>query len=105
MCGGRDFTDRGRVQDALQELPADAVLVHGDGSGADRLAAQVWAAAGRMHEAHPADWARYGKAAGVIRNREMVDSGVDLVLAFPGGTGTADTVARATAAGVPVRHA
>lgn len=55
-------------------------------------------------EVHPADWGRYGKAAGPIRNQEMLESGIDLVIALPGGRGTADMVRRAEGAGVPVRR-
>ena len=56
----------------------------------------------------PADWIRHGRAAGPIRNEQMLREGCpDLVVAFhddPGlGRGTADMVRRALAAGVPVR--
>ncbi len=47
-------------------------------------------------------WERHGRAAGVIRNQAMLDYGIDLVLAFPGGRGTADMVRRARSAGVAV---
>lgn len=57
-------------------------------------------------EPHPADWQRHGKAAGHIRNAEMVQAGADLVLAFyqrgARNTGTADLVRRASRAGIPV---
>lgn len=47
----------------------------------------------------------YNAAAGGIRNQRMLDEGKpDLVLAFPGGKGTADMVRRARKAGVPVRE-
>jgi len=50
-----------------------------------------------------ANWRTHGKAAGPIRNQQMLDEGrPHLVVAFPGGTGTADMVRRAKAAGVPV---
>lgn len=51
----------------------------------------------------PANWKSHGKGAGPIRNQKMIDEGKpDLVLAFPGGRGTADMVRRAKAAGVRV---
>jgi hypothetical protein len=106
VTGGRDFADRDAVVAALGELPADAVLVHGAARGADTLAARWWSTIQRrMVEAYPADWARHGKAAGAIRNQQMLDTGIDLIVAFPGGRGTADMVRRARAAGLPVRHA
>ena len=107
MCGGRDyddwetmwrvFTDEGFF---AGEAPT---LVHGDARGADRMAEHIWSEVGEPVEAHPADWEKYGRAAGPKRNQEMLDSGVDLVLAFPGGRGTADMVKRARAAGKAVR--
>lgn len=57
----------------------------------------------RPVRAFPADWHRDGKAAGPIRNRRMLLEGMpDLVVAFPGGRGTADMVRRARAAGIEV---
>jgi hypothetical protein len=52
---------------------------------------------------YPADWTRHGKAAGPKRNQLMLDKEKpDLVIAFPGGKGTADMVARAKAQGFKV---
>jgi hypothetical protein len=45
----------------------------------------------------------YGKGAGPRRNKQMIEEGnPDLVIAFPGGRGTADMINRARAAGVRV---
>ena len=103
VCGGRDFEDVDRVRSVLALLRPDILLIHGDARGADRCAARVWEASfdGRT-EAHPADWRGQGKAAGAIRNRQMLNIGVDAVIAFPGGTGTANMVSIARHAGVPV---
>ncbi len=49
-----------------------------------------------------ADWANYGKGAGHIRNQQMLDSGIDLAIEFPGGRGTADMRRRLDKAGVKV---
>ena len=56
-------------------------------------------------EVFKADWKRYGnKSAGPIRNREMltVRFGVDILVAFPGGKGTADCVRQARELGIRV---
>lgn len=105
VCGGRDFNDWQYMQSKLEQLLKIEwmfVLVHGDCRGADRLAAG-WAKWKELIvEAYPADWNTYGKAAGGIRNQEMLDSGLDGVIAFPGDVGTADMVRIAIKAGVPV---
>ncbi|MGL5734934.1 MAG: hypothetical protein ACRCYS_08705 [Beijerinckiaceae bacterium] len=52
---------------------------------------------------YPADWDRYGKGAGHLRNQQMIDEGAPTAaVAFPGGRGTADMVARLHRASVPV---
>jgi hypothetical protein len=102
VTGGRDFDSWGLVVHALRQMPEGAVLVHGAARGADSLCAEWWEMQERDDEPHPADWKAHGKAAGPIRNQEMVDSGLDLLLVFPGGRGTADMRSRAVAAGVPV---
>jgi len=51
----------------------------------------------------PADWSRHGKSAGPIRNRQMLIEGrPDIVVAFPGGKGTANMIKQAVEAGVKV---
>lgn len=94
----------------LDALPRDGlVIVHGGARGADRLAG-AWAHdRGVTEEIHPADWAAHGRAAGPIRNAEMLASGVDLVLAFrsPGesrGTDHMVSIARKAGVGVEVHH-
>lgn len=103
VCGGRDYADRATMERVLMDLSVDALLIHGDARGADKLAAEIWDHWVQRTEPHPADWKRHGNAAGPIRNQEMLDSGIDLVVAFPGGSGTADMVRRAKAAGIEVR--
>lgn len=107
ICGGRNFDDRNLFDAVMDELVRDMgcpeTIIHGNASGADMMA-DVWAK--RMairRERFPAQWYKYGKAAGPIRNQEMIDQGSPhLVIAFPGGNGTADMVRRAKKAGIPV---
>lgn len=106
VCGGRDFTDAALVERALGTLAKTTVIdciIEGNQRGADRIAG-YWARRHRIPDLKfNADWTKHGKAAGPIRNQQMLDKGrPDLVVAFPGGTGTADMVRRARAAGVEV---
>ena len=104
VCGGREYADLARVFDLL-DRNKDRIgrLVQGGARGADRLA-ETWALDRRVECAsYPAEWDRYGKRAGSMRNLEMLtDAKPDLVVAFPGGVGTADMIRRAKRAGVRV---
>ena len=107
ITGGRTYTDATTIRQTLAEYHQNPppVLVCGDAPGADREAATVAAyLLGWRVERHPAQWDRHGRAAGPIRNQHMADLGADLVLAFPGGRGTAHMVRCAQRAGIPIRR-
>jgi hypothetical protein len=72
--------------------------------GADYLAESVAHELGWEVEQYPADWDTYGRAAGPIRNAQMVEKGADVCLAFPmtGSRGTIDCMRRAKIARIPV---
>jgi aspartokinase-like uncharacterized kinase len=108
VCGGRTYSDRSAVFGALdalrQRVPyGTLIIIQGGSTGADALARE-WATARIQSCANaPADWRRYGRAAGPLRNQEMIDNyNPQLVMAFPGGSGTADMVRRARDAGIEV---
>lgn len=104
VCGGRDYRSRGTVFHTLTELHPSVVIHGGCPTGADAFA-QEWASPVVPIEMYAAEWDKHGKAAGPIRNQRMIDEGKpDLVVAFPGGRGTADMVRRARKAGIPVRE-
>lgn len=106
VCGGREYDDWIAVYAALDRLRAKtgvAAIIHGDAPGADTLAGE-WARDRGVEEVrYPADWERLGNRAGPIRNQRMLNEArPDGVVALPGGTGTADMVRRARAAGLKV---
>ncbi|QGF20319.1 hypothetical protein SEA_SIXAMA_169 [Gordonia phage Sixama] len=107
ITGSRHTVDMKTIEHRLahefEEHP-DAVLVHGGAAGADNIAGYIWFEFGGNVEVHYANWDQYGKAAGNIRNQEMVDLGAYLCLAFPmkQSTGTFDCIKRADKAGIPV---
>lgn len=110
VCGGRDFCDRDLMSRTLAPYkprhinsPSEHKIIQGGARGADRMARE-WAETFRVpYREFPANWDRDGKAAGPIRNQRMIDEGKpDLVIAFPGGSGTADMVRRARRAKIRV---
>lgn len=115
VCGSRHFNDFYLASNILLEHFTGGpgfTLIHGDAKGADRLSERVI----RHYfyklddlvsiERYPADWEKHGKAAGHIRNKQMLDEGKpDLVIAFlaKDSKGTKNMIDQATKAGVPVK--
>ena len=106
VCGSRFYTDYAKIYDYLKRLNASQVIAGGC-RGADALAIRAACALGVPFREFPADWQRFGKAAGPMRNQQMLDEGgPDLVLAFHGNLeeskGTKDMVHRAIKQGFPL---
>lgn len=110
VTGSRDWTDEATIRKAFKPIrqkhhPDDVVLVSGAcPTGADRICELIAHDNLWRVERHPADWERYGTAAGPIRNEEMVRAGADQVLAFrrAKSRGTGHTIELAQTAGLPV---
>lgn len=106
VCGGRDYDDWGKVCDTLLNITRSkpyVTIIEGGARGADRLGRRFALEMEYTYITYPADWEKYGRGAGHIRNQQMLDEGKpDLVVAFPGGRGTANMIERAKKAGVEV---
>lgn len=104
VCGGRDYVYWRELSMHLDRyLSKRPTIIQGGAKGADYLA-KVWAVYHNLrHFEEPADWKTFGRSAGSIRNAVMLEKySPDLVVAFRGGRGTADMIAKAKNAGVPV---
>lgn len=118
VCGGRDFQDREKIHEILKEylyLKPDLTIIQGGQVTTDWKTGRKWGAdylAKKWAEANDvsvlefkANWNKYGKPAGMIRNQQMLDEGnPDIVIAFKGGNGTADMVKRSKAQDKEVRE-
>lgn len=97
ICGGRAFNDHKMFNDAMlcakPWFDKNYCIINGFAKGADMMA-HVWAFfEGRPSICMPANWSYYGNKAGAIRNTWMLDfTFPDLVIAFPGGDGTANMI-------------
>ena len=112
VCGSRDYTNASLIEETLSVLHrwlGPFILVHGAcPTGADKIASNWAQRKGITQEPHPANWRGNGKRAGYVRNQEMIDSGIDQVLAFSTGMlayskGTYMMVGLAEFAGVRVQ--
>ena len=111
VCGDRNWTDRAAIVREVQKVAAQHVdsvitIMHGAARGADTIAGQVAKSLGLPVLVFSANWDLYGRAAGPIRNQQMLDQNPDLVLAFHPdivkSKGTGDMVRRARKKGTPV---
>lgn len=104
VCGGRNFNDWPLLQHTLDKIQP-ATIIHGAARGADSLAGVYAKKKGIPCRAFPADWNKYGRSAGFRRNEEMLTkANPDLVVAFPGGNGTAHMVRTARERGYKVQQ-
>ena len=106
VCGGRNFTDADLMKKVLDDVHKNQhidLVIHGAAKGADLLGGH-WAMIRRVHQhPFPADWKCYGRSAGHIRNKQMLDEGKPhMVIAFPGGKGTSNMMEQARKEGLPV---
>src|SRR5689334_18184632 len=88
ICGDRNWTDYNLIKDVLERIvwtneQRIEVVIQGAARGADTLARLAAMNLGVRCDSYPAQWAKYGRAAGPIRNREMLEDGKPThVLAF-----------------------
>jgi len=124
VCGGRDYGLRTNPETGKKEryqpevdhiwhtldtirsaIRRPLVVIEGEQRGVDLLAREWAEEKGLEVRGFPADWDRYKKRAGFIRNDQMLKEGnPHAVIAFPGGVGTRMMVGLARRAGVPVRE-
>jgi len=90
----------------LDQIGEMVNLIEGGAPGADSLAREYAIRANWAYTEVPAIWRLHGKAAGPIRNRQMLDMGPELVIAFhhdyQNSKGTKDCVEEAKRRGIPV---
>lgn len=103
VCGGREFDDIHLLFSVLDAYPQITEIIHGDAKGADFLARCYAKFRGKAERRFPAKWKAYGRAAGPMRNTQMLDEAIpEFVIAFPGDDGTADMVRQSKLRGLPV---
>lgn len=113
VCGGRryGYTDLDEknlyvVYNGVGEIAKyrPTSIVQGGAKGGDEIG--VLAAQLLKCELYTfkADWDKYNNAAGPIRNKQMLETKPDLIIAFKGGVGTKHMISIAEKADIPIVH-
>jgi len=108
FCGDRHWQNYNSILDIVKRLKVkygDIIIIEGECDGADKLAKKAAVECDIPCRSYPADWDKYGNAAGPIRNQQMLDSEhPEMVIAFHSnieyGKGTKDMVNRAQKHGI-----
>lgn len=86
VTGSRDWDDADTIESAILSFTYKYgranTIIHGGASGADKISGSIALALGYGERVYRADWNKYGKRAGYIRNKQMVDLRPDICLAF-----------------------
>ncbi len=113
VVGSREFTDKNFIKFIMRKyFSKDCVLISGGAKGVDSIAEEIIDKVNSFNS-NPGtcikkiifkpDWDKYGKSAGFIRNKDIIDN-ADMVLAFWDGTskGTKHSIDLAIKAGKPI---
>ena len=104
--GSRDWLDPLPIAAYILALPSGSTVINGGANGADSLAANLAKDRGLDTHTFFADWDRWGKAAGPLRNQQMLDDGKPTIAfgfvnkPLAQSRGSADMARRLSAAGI-----
>jgi hypothetical protein len=113
VCGGRNYENWDLMKDVLDNFLQNNnidVLIEGEAKGADSMAREWAEDRGIPVMKFPANWMKYGRAAGPLRNKQMLNDGKPhYAFAFydrprAESRGTANMVGQLKAAGIPVEE-
>lgn len=107
VTGGRNLHDYEYIHNTLDKIDQHstiAEIVHGGAQGVDFASGEWGYKNNKTVTVYRANWQQFGKAAGPIRNKVMLEDNLDAdyLLAFPGGKGTANMCDLAKKAGLDV---
>ena len=109
VCGGREYTDKKFMFNILDDFLLDTII-HGDARGADSLCSEYCKNHNIKEVSVSTKWKEYKsgnhwikqKTAGLEANTKMLDIKPDIVIAFPGGRGTRETLRKAKSRSIRV---
>jgi predicted Rossmann fold nucleotide-binding protein DprA/Smf involved in DNA uptake len=93
VVGSRNYSNLSAVKEFISQLPKGCTVISGGARGVDQMADHAAKEQGIPTVIYPANWEKFGKSAGIIRNKQIVEQ-ADVVVAFYDGSsrGTAHTI-------------
>jgi hypothetical protein len=85
VTGDRNWTNYERIYSILSQLAATYgkyTVIAGECKGVDLLAKGIAQQLGLNYIGYPANWELYGKSAGPLRNKQMLEQKPHIILAF-----------------------
>lgn len=85
IAGAMSWKNRASIRQELESLPSETIVVHGDAPGADALGGVVAKELGfkvKEMTKNSSDYKKYKRGAWKGLNERMIETGVDLILAF-----------------------
>jgi len=107
FCGDRKWANKQVIRSVVATLPEGSTVIEGEARGVDTLSRDAALERGLMVERYPAQWSRYGRRAGPIRNQIMLEHGKPEVMIYfhyniAESKGTKDMITRCRKARIPV---
>lgn len=104
IVGSRDYPRLDYVRQFVREQDRTTVIISGGARGVDEAAVAEARRLQMPYEVYPADWSKYGRRAGALRNHEMVIRADEVVAFWDGRSkGTKITIDEAKALRKPLR--
>lgn len=110
IAGGRDFSDyekmKGEVRSFIveHEIKNTPMIISGNANGADKLGERLAIEERMALQIFPADWGRYGRGAGHVRNSKMAKEANGCIVFWDGKSkGTKSMIEKATKKGLDLK--
>lgn len=107
IAGGRDFNDYTKLKEFCDKVlinQTEIEIVSGGAKGSDRLGEQYAKDKGYSLKIFKADWDKYGKGAGMLRNTDMANYADALIVFWDGESkGTKNMLKQAKGKGLKIK--
>jgi len=88
IAGSREFSDFNLLREKCEEIISseEVEIVSGTAKGADKMGEEYAKAKGYQIKRFPANWNKYGKSAGYLRNKEMAEYADSAIIFWDGSS-------------------